>query len=639
MPPKRSTIRSIASAASLHGVPTATDAEGLADVSPILLVTSDAAGRLSFVNSAWERLLGWAPEELAGLTASDLVHPGDRGELRRALIHARGTRAGVPGVELRTAARDGRWRGFSWHMRLDGGRWYGAGVDLGGTRRVERALAASQSRFRVLVEQLPAIVYTAGKGADAEWEYVSPQIETLLGYSPEEWMASNSLWFEVIHPDDRERVLAEEAAIAEPGGQLRSEYRVRRRDGEWLWLRDDATAIIAADGKLQFQGVLLDITEAKHAEQAVRDKHDQLQAIIDNSPVVIFAKDLEHRYLLMNREAEEIVDAEPGGALGKTDFDLVPPELAQRYVESDRRLFESGAPLEEELPAFVRGQHRTFLVHRFPLRSHEGDVYGLCAIATDISERKAREDALRAKVEWSFRIRDAVQRDRLVLHAQPIVEIASGQMVQEELLVRMLPDGDKALIMPGEFLPPAERFGLIPAIDRWVVSKAVGMARDRRVEVNLSGQSLSDVDLPDFIESEIRAAGADPSHLVFEVTETAAAEDLQQARRLAQRLVELGCGFALDDFGTGYGSFTYLKHLPVSYIKIDMEFVRELTSHSADLQVVKSIVDVARNFGIQTIAEGVESQQALEVLEGVGVDFAQGYHLGRPAPTPGGGSR
>ncbi len=210
----------------------------------------------------------------------------------------------------------------------------------------------------------------------------------------------------------------------------------------------------------------------------------------------------------------------------------------------------------------------------------------------------------------------------------------SGEKVSEELLVRMLPEpGQDGLIMPGEFLPPAERFGLIPAIDRWVVSRAARMACSRKVEVNLSGQSLGEPGLPEFIEAEIRAAGADPSQLVFEITETAAAEDIDQARRLAERLAELGCGFALDDFGTGYGSFTYLKHLPVKYIKIDIEFVRELTPDSADRQVVKAIVDVARTFGIETIAEGVENEQALEVLRSVGVDYAQGYYFGRPAPT------
>jgi len=170
------------------------------------------------------------------------------------------------------------------------------------------------------------------------------------------------------------------------------------------------------------------------------------------------------------------------------------------------------------------------------------------------------------------------------------------------------------------------------------VERAVGLARDRRIEVNLSGQSIGDEGLPEFIEAQLARTGADPSNLVFEITETAAAHDLVQARALADRLTALGCGFALDDFGTGYGSFTYLKHLPVSYLKIDMDFVRNIADDPSDRQVVKAIVDVARNFGIKTIAEGVESQVTLELLRGFGVDLVQGYHLGRPAPVETSGS-
>ena len=189
--------------------------------------------------------------------------------------------------------------------------------------------------------------------------------------------------------------------------------------------------------------------------------------------------------------------------------------------------------------------------------------------------------------------------------------------------------------MPGDFLPPAERFGLAPAIDRWVVERAVRLARDRRIEVNLSGQSIGDSRLTEHIEAELTLSGADPANLVFEITETTAASDLGKARQLADRLTALGCGFALDDFGTGYGSFTYLKHLPVAYLKIDMDFVRNIVDDASDRQVVKAIVDVARNFGIKTIAEGVESQATFDLLVELGVDYAQGYHLGRPAVVSG----
>jgi EAL domain-containing protein (putative c-di-GMP-specific phosphodiesterase class I) len=189
------------------------------------------------------------------------------------------------------------------------------------------------------------------------------------------------------------------------------------------------------------------------------------------------------------------------------------------------------------------------------------------------------------------------------------------------------------LIMPGEFLPAAERFGLVQEIDRWVVGEAVKLARHRRVEVNLSGRSIGDAALIELIESQLRSHGPNPENLVFEITETAAAENIDAARDLAWRLRALGCGFALDDFGTGYGSFTYLKHLPVTFIKIDLEFVRYLALDPSDEKIVKSIIAVAQNFGVQTIAEGVEHATTLELLRELGVDYAQGYLIGEPRPV------
>jgi PAS domain S-box-containing protein len=552
----------------------------------------------------------------------DYIHPDDRPRVSAA--HAR-VLAGVAQAEeldLRIVRHDGETR--EQHSRFrpvrdETGaivRVIGTAQDVTEHRMAERRLAAREAQLRALVEQVPAIVYTAGLGPNAPWEYVSPQIETLLGYTAEEWAGRRELWWEALHPDDRAAALEDEQVSARPGGLLRSEYRLRRRDGSWVWVRDEATVIENEHGELRFQGVLLDITERKRAEAETREKHAQLQAIIDNSPLIIWAKDREHRYLFANVEhaAMEAQDGSRG-----------------TFVAGDTEVLESGLPVQVEERVALHGRERTYLVHKFPLRDDDGAVYGVCGIAIDMTERQDREDALRSKVEWSFRIRNAIDQDRLVLHSQPIVDLRDGAVAQEELLVRMLGERGE-LIMPGEFLPPAERFDLAPAIDRWVIARAAEIARERRVEVNLSAQSIGDPGLPGFVEARLTEAGADPSNLVLEITETAAAKDLDQAGRLAERLCELGCGFALDDFGTGYGSFTYLKHVPVSYIKIDTEFVRTLRAGSPDRQVVSAIVDVARNFGIQTIAEGVESEDSVALLRTLSVDYAQGYHFGRPAP-------
>jgi EAL domain-containing protein (putative c-di-GMP-specific phosphodiesterase class I) len=168
-----------------------------------------------------------------------------------------------------------------------------------------------------------------------------------------------------------------------------------------------------------------------------------------------------------------------------------------------------------------------------------------------------------------------------------------------------------------------------------VITQAVRLAAGggRVIEVNLSAASIGTTGLLPFIERQLRETGAEPANLVFEITETALMLDIVAGEAFARGVAELGCGLALDDFGTGYGSFIYLKKLPITSLKIDIEFVRDLVTNPANLHVVKAIVSLARAFGLQTVAEGIEDEQTLTILKAEGVDFGQGYHLGRPAPT------
>jgi diguanylate cyclase (GGDEF)-like protein/PAS domain S-box-containing protein len=234
---------------------------------------------------------------------------------------------------------------------------------------------------------------------------------------------------------------------------------------------------------------------------------------------------------------------------------------------------------------------------------------------------------------WSVMIRDALDEQRLVLYAQPIVDLATGAICQEELLLRML-DREGNIIPPLAFLPTAERCGLISEIDRWVITEATRHAAGGRpLTVNLSAASSGDLGLLTLIERQLREHGTDPGDLVFEITETAVMQNIDRSRLFAQSMIELGCQFALDDFGTGFASFTYLKQLPVHYLKIDIEFVRDLTRSPQDIAVVKAIVALAHDFGQRTIAEGVEDEPTAEMLQRLGVDLAQGYLFGRPRPV------
>jgi diguanylate cyclase (GGDEF)-like protein/PAS domain S-box-containing protein len=243
------------------------------------------------------------------------------------------------------------------------------------------------------------------------------------------------------------------------------------------------------------------------------------------------------------------------------------------------------------------------------------------------------------KRAWSERVRQATERGLFVLTSQAIVDLESGETTQHEVLVRMRDDGG-GLVLPAAFLATAERFGLIGGVDRWVTQQAVRLieahnreGHDLILEVNLSGNTMTDTRFPDEIKRQLTSAGIDPASLIFEVTETAAVADIEHAREFAQSLARVGCRFALDDFGSGYASFYYLKHLPISYLKIDGEFVRDLPDSPADQLIVKALVDVCEGLGIKTVAEFVTDQRTMDMVRELGVDFAQGYHLGKPEPV------
>jgi EAL domain-containing protein (putative c-di-GMP-specific phosphodiesterase class I) len=257
---------------------------------------------------------------------------------------------------------------------------------------------------------------------------------------------------------------------------------------------------------------------------------------------------------------------------------------------------------------------------------------------TTYSSHERGASRMKARITWAERIREALEEDRFTLYAQPIVELATGEVRQHELLLRML-DEQGDIIPPASFIAVAERFDLMQEIDRWVVARAIRLMGEQRragrelaFEVNISGSSTGDPELLTIIEHELQANGVDPVNLVLEVTETTAVANIPRAQQFAARLAELGCRFALDDFGAGFGSFYYLKHLPFDLLKIDGEFVRSCTTNQTDQLLVRAAVDIARGLGKKTIAEYVGDDETVELLRKLGVDYGQGFHLGRPAP-------
>lgn len=249
---------------------------------------------------------------------------------------------------------------------------------------------------------------------------------------------------------------------------------------------------------------------------------------------------------------------------------------------------------------------------------------------------KHSREELQQRVYWVERIREALSNDEFELYLQPIARLDDASIQHYEVLLRMHGD-DGALVMPGLFIPIAERSGQIVALDRWVLRKSLALlarlqTQGIKLAVNLSGQSLHDTELSGFLASELQISGASPQHLILEVTETAAVTDFSTARGVLQDIRQLGCQTALDDFGVGFSSFHYLGQLPADYIKVDGSFIQKLLTSAEDRLVVKAIADIAAGFGKETIAEFVDQAGMLPLLQQYGITYAQGYHIGRPVP-------
>jgi PAS domain S-box-containing protein len=366
-------------------------------------------------------------------------------------------------------------------------------------------------------------------------------------------------------------------------------------------------------------------------------------AVIENISEGLCVIDQDGITLMMNSAASRLLGWSADELVGRPIRDVIPDQDLGRTADSanDCKLtqaYQEQRTIEALEGVFTRkdGSMVPVTCSVAPL-APGGDLRGAALLFRDITVEKAEREKAQHELQgnkWVGHIRDALDEGRLRLYAQPIVPLAGGGQ-REELLLRMV-TRDGEIIAPGAFLPAAEKFGLIGEIDRWVVSEAIGLATAGRcVEVNLSADSVGDADMLELICRELRERGADPSNLVFEITETALIRDFDAGEAFARGLAGFGCKLALDDFGTGFGSFTYLSRLPVTYLKIDVEFVRHLASNPGNQHLVKSIVYLARGFGHQTIAEGVEDAETLALLRVYGVDYAQGFHIGRPAPAVG----
>ncbi|MGI8462392.1 MAG: PAS domain S-box protein [Solirubrobacterales bacterium] len=577
-------------------------------------------------------------------------------------------------------ARSGRLRGFATITR-----------DITEPRRAREALREAEERFRGAFEAAPVgiALVDLSPAATGTFLQVNAALSSLAGRPTEELLKSNLQ--AISHPDDVAQAFdLLRDLLAGAAHQHSIEGRFLRPEGEIVWASLSASIVRDQSGSPIYAIVQLqDVSERKRFE-------GQLQYLADHDPLTglfnrrRFEQELSQQVALAERYGSSgavlIVDLDNfkyvndtlGHAVGDELIGRVGSLIDGRLRQTDtvarlggdefaallpetapEQAFELADELRRELgtQSVVGGGHSIRLtasvgVSRFgggtevssegvlvnaDIAMYEAKAGGRDRV--ELLDAEGPKTKMHARLTWSERIRDALENDRFVLFQQPILELEPNAVTHHELLLRMRGSNDD-LIGPGSFLYIAEQFGQIQAIDRWVATAALALLAERQaagdeicLEVNLSGASITDSAVTDFLESSVRDSGVDATKLIFEVTETAAIVNIDKARQFAARMAELGCSFALDDFGSGFGSFYYLKHLPFDYLKIDGDFIRKLPVSKPDRLTVEAMVQIARGMGKRTIAEYVGDERTVEILREFSVDFAQGYHVGRPVPV------
>jgi diguanylate cyclase (GGDEF)-like protein/PAS domain S-box-containing protein len=551
------------------------------------------------------------------------------------------------------------------------------------------ALKASESRYRELYENVVAGVFQTTP--DGKFMAANPALVRLLGYASEDELLELSIGEDLyVHAEDRANWLRNMAAA----GEIRNaELVLRRKDGRKIVVLENSRAVRDEQGNiLYYEGTLTDITEAHELSRQLsyEASHDALSGLINRREFEMRlqraldaaqATGTSHAVCYLDLDQFKIINDTCGHVAGDELIRQL-AHLLQNRVRSNDALArlggdEFGLLLHDcsmadavgianallravEQYQFVWGAS-TFTVGAsigvVPLSSNFRRITQVlqaadaaCYAAKDEGRNRVHvyqeDDTVVAQrhgeMQWVARVKRALNENRFFLEAQPIVPIleAGTQPTAPrsyELLLRMR-ELDGSVVPPGAFLPAVERYNLTQRVDRWVISNALHWLaanpattqRIGRVYVNLSGDSLSDPQLHDFIRAMLDETRVQPVKIGFEITETAAIGNLTRANQLIAELRRLGCAFSLDDFGSGVSSFAYLKALTVDWLKIDGLFVGNIVHDPVDHEMVRSITDIGHVMGKKVVAESVESTAVLERLRQMGVDYAQGHALGSP---------
>jgi diguanylate cyclase (GGDEF)-like protein/PAS domain S-box-containing protein len=571
----------------------------------------------------------------------------------------------------------GRFRGYR-----------GTGKDITGLKRAERDLFLARERLGFLLSATPAVIYACASTSPHALTFISDNVRELLGYEPQALLDEPRHWLDRLHPDDAARVGGDFAKVFENGRHV-DDYRIRRKDGSYLWVQEEIRLVEGLDGgSREIVGYLIDINDKKRAEQQLmhlahyddltqlpnrvlfRDRLTQAvaQAQRNNWTIGVMFLDVD-RFKLINdtlghvvgdellrmvsaRLAGAIRTGDTVGRLGGDEFavilaDLARPQDVRQVADKLQQAFATPFRLRDREVYIslsigitlypVDGTGPDDLIKNADVAMYRAKELGRNNVQFYTAEMNRRAN------EWldlENSLRRAMEREEFLLFYQPRVDVVSGRMVGMEALLRWK-RADGTMVSPGVFVPLLEETGLIMLVGDWVLQTACLQQAQWRsaglplvpIAVNVSPRQLHDQSMAARVREIVTDCNADPGMLELELTESSLMRNPEEVVRMLSEIRALGVRIAIDDFGTGYSSLSYLKRFPLDCLKIDQSFVRDITTDEDDGAIVRTIISIARQMNLQVVAEGVETAEQLAFLKALDCDEAQGYLFARPMPA------
>ncbi len=647
------------------------------------IIVTDEHGMVDTFNIAAQNLFNYTSHEVRGKPLSWLLH--DMLEKDGSPKHLSG-RYKIKGIK-----RDGS--NVSVSVCVSGVILRGKPVfiylvnDISETEAALDKMQKAETLYRDLVETAHDLVWSMD--TDGNWTYLNKASLQLYGYKPDDMIGMPVSDFQ--HPDFAEQEQTAFADISKDHELYQFETTHRDKHGKDICLSFNARAQTDHEGSIvRITGTARDITATKKYQRQLsyQAEHDALTGLYNRR---FFQQELERLIARVSRSSETsgllYIDLDQfkyiNDTLGHAAGDQLLIEISNMVSAHAREgdlfarfggdeftllLYDIEAENLEKAAENFRRLFDDFIFH------HEGKGFSVsCSIgvalidenthsseqamshadlACNLAKTRGRncvniykaedrdEEGMADDMGWAARVKDMIDNDRFILAYQPIMDTNTQQIIDYELLLRM-PTDDGKIILPGGFMPAAERFGLIHSLDNWMVINAISRLADMheqgiksRFSINLSDRAIEDDNLVALVQEQLNQSGLEPGYLNFEISETAIITDLTAATEFMSSLKALGCQCTLDDFGSGYCSFGYLKDLPVDRIKIDGSVINSIATNPVDRALVQSMNQIAHVMNKVTVAECVENEQTLNVLKELGVDYVQGHHLGRPVQEP-----